>query len=480
MGVIVFALLVAILGIVVKLYFQDDIDPSTALTQTNSLTGAAMPYLPTNTLPPVSLPFDPTGTIPLGVLTVSNPNMSEQAVKDLARVEVRNRLGGVRGCVAPVVVGGKDRRIMVYLDHQKLEARNLSPVDVVKALDQGNLMVSPGTAYIGDNQIALDTNAMSRTVEDIGDIPIVFDADRHILLRDVSVTLDDAVIQKSRVRVNGAQQVFVPIYRQQGASSLKVAEGVKAAIPEMESELPEGSKLDFVIDQTEYVRKAIESLVHEGIIGAILVSIMILVFLGNWRMTVIATIALPLSILGAIIGLNLTGNTINVMTLGGLFLAIGPLVDNVIVVLENIHRHMGMGKSAFQASLDATAELTMPVVVATLALIIVLCPVALTPGVGGFLFKPLTLAVGFAMIVSFALSWTFVPALCSKMLRGHGHHGAGHEQEHRREHRSAESEPKPAGFFDRNPSLDVAPSPTSHCAPDHDHTEVQSSEESPT
>ena len=318
---------------VVKLYFQDDIDPSTALTQTNSLTGAAMPYLPTNTLPPVSLPFDPTGTIPLGVLTVSNPNMSEQAVKDLARVEVRNRLGGVRGCVAPVVVGGKDRRIMVYLDHQKLEARNLSPVDVVKALDQGNLMVSPGTAYIGDNQIALDTNAMSRTVEDIGDIPIVFDADRHILLRDVSVTLDDAVIQKSRVRVNGAQQVFVPIYRQQGASSLKVAEGVKAAIPEMESELPEGSKLDFVIDQTEYVRKAIESLVHEGIIGAILVSIMILVFLGNWRMTVIATIALPLSILGAIIGLNLTGNTINVMTLSGLFLAIGPLVDNVIVVL---------------------------------------------------------------------------------------------------------------------------------------------------
>ncbi len=431
---------------VVKLYFQDDIDPSTALTQTNSLTGAAMPYLPTNTLPPVSLPFDPTGTIPLGVLTVSNPNMSEQSVKDLARVEVRNRLGGVRGCVAPVVVGGKDRRIMVYLDHQKLEARNLSPVDVVKALDLGNMMVSPGTAYIGDNQIALDTNAMARTVEDIGDIPIVFEADRHILLRDVATTLDDAVIQKSRVRVNGKQQVFVPIYRQQGASSLKVAQGVIDAIPEMESELPEGSKLDFVIDQTEYVRKAIDSLVHEGIIGAILVSIMILVFLGNWRMTVIATLALPLSILGAIIGLKATGNSINVMTLGGLFLAIGPLVDNVIVVLENIHRHMAMGKSAFQASLDATSELTMPVVVATLALIIVLCPVALTPGVGGFLFKPLTLAVGFAMIFSFVLSWTFVPALCAKMLRGHGQQGHGNETEHRKEH---QRKPEQVGFFGR-------------------------------
>jgi len=435
---------------VVKLYFQDAIDPSTALTQTNSLTGAAMPYLPTNTLPPVSLPFDPTGTIPLGVLTVSNAGMAEQAVKDLARVEVRNRLGSVRGCVAPVVVGGKDRRIMVYLDEDKLEARGLSPVDVVRALDQGNLMVSPGTAYIGDYQIALDTNAMARTVEDIADLPIVFEPGRHILLRDVATVVDDAVIQKSRVRVDGKQQVFVPIYRQQGASSLTVAEGVNAAIPDMESELPEGSKLAFVIDQTEYVRTAIESLIHEGFIGAILVSIMILVFLGDWRMTVIATLALPLSILGAIIGLKTTGNTINVMTLGGLFLAIGPLIDNAIVVLENIHRHMGMGKSAFQASMDATGELTLPVIIATLALIIVLCPVAMTPGVSGFLFQPLTMAVAFAMLFSFILSWTFVPSLCAKMLRSHGQHGHGHEHEHRPAHTGApQAKIESVGFFGR-------------------------------
>jgi multidrug efflux pump subunit AcrB len=431
---------------VVKLYFQDDIDPNTALTQTISLTGAAMPYLPTNTLPPVALPFDPTGTLPVGILTVSNPNMAEQQVKDLARVDVRNRLGAVRGCVAPVVVGGKDRRIMVYLDRHKLEARNLSPVDVVKALDLGNMMASPGTAYIGDSQIALDSNAMARTVDDINELPIVFEQDRHILLRDLATAQDDAVIQKSRVRVNGRQQVYVPIYRQQGASTLAVANGVKQALPEISAELPEGSKLDFVIDQTDYVRKAIDSLIHEGVIGAILVSIMILVFLGDWKMTVIATLALPLSILGAIMGLKATGNTINVMTLGGLFLAIGPLVDNAIVVLENIHRHMGMGKSAFQASLDATGELTLPVVVATLALIIVLCPVAMTPGVGGFLFKPLTLAVGFAMVFSFLLSWTFVPALCSKMLRGHGQHGHGHEFEHRREHHTPPSRP---GVFRR-------------------------------
>ncbi len=346
--------------------------------------------------------------------------MSEQSVKDLARVEVRNRLGAVAGCVAPVVVGGKDRRVMIYLNPKELEARNLSAVDVVKALDQGNMMISPGTAYFGDSQVALDTNMMVRHVEELNDMPITFENGRQVFLRDIGRAEDDAVLQKSRVRVNGRQQVFVPIYRQTGASSLTVADGVKAAIPEMESELPEGSKLEFVIDQSEYVRTAIKSLLHEGVVGAILVSLMILIFLGNWRMTVIASLSLPLAILGAVIGLKVTGNTINVMTLGGLFLAIGPLVDNAIVVLENTHRHLTMGKSAVVAATDATSELAMPVIVATLALIVVLCPVALTPGIGGFLFEPLTLAVAFAMIASFILSWTFVPSLCSKMLRGHG------------------------------------------------------------
>lgn len=417
---------------VVKLYFREGTDPNAALTMTNSLAAGAQAYLPTNTLPPVVLPFDPTGTLPLGILTVSNEKMAEQQVKDLARVEVRNRLGAVNGVVAPVVVGGKDRRVMIYLDPKKLEARNLSAVDVVQALDRGNAMVSPGTAYFGDNQVSLDTNMMVRAVDDLNDMPIVFEPGRQVYLRDVGNAVDDAVIQKSRVRVNGKQQVFVPIYRQAGASSLAVADGVRASLPEMEAELPEGSKVDFVIDQSEYVRKSIESLIHEGIIGAILVSLMILVFLGDWRMTLIASMSLPLAILGAIIGLKTAGNTINVMTLGGLFLAIGPLVDNAIVVLENTHRHLGMGKTPEQAAADATGELTLPVIVATLALIIVLCPVALTPGVGGFLFKPLALAVAFAMIASFVLSWTFVPALCSKMLRGHGHgdHNPGGHARH--------------------------------------------------
>src|SRR5262245_5534777 len=207
---------------VVKLYFQDEVDPTSALTMSSSLAQAARPYLPTNTLPPVLLPFDPTGTLPLGILTVSNPRMSEAGVKDLARVNVRNMLGTVKGCVAPVVVGGKDRRVMIYLDPKRLEARNLAPVDVVKALDEGNLMVSPVTAYFGDDSVALDTNMMVRTVDELNDIPIRTGFEQ-ILLRDIGHAEDASVIQKSRVRIDGRPQVYVPIYRQGGASSLAVA-----------------------------------------------------------------------------------------------------------------------------------------------------------------------------------------------------------------------------------------------------------------
>ena len=200
---------------VVRVIFQDDTDPNAALTLSSPLVAGCMEDLPTGTLPPVLMPFDPTGTSPLGTLTVSNPKMVEQEVKDLARVDIRNRLGAARGCVAPVVVGGKDRQVMICLKRKESESHRLSPVDVVKALDEGNLLASPGTAYIGDSQIAIDSNAMARTVADLNQLPVVFDHDRRILLRDVASDEDDAVIQKSRVRVNGRTQVMIPIYRQQ-------------------------------------------------------------------------------------------------------------------------------------------------------------------------------------------------------------------------------------------------------------------------
>jgi multidrug efflux pump subunit AcrB len=411
---------------VVRLYFREDIDSREALTLTTSLAQGTNATLPPNTLPPVVFPFDPTGTMPLGILTVSNPNMDEAHVKDLARVNVRNDLGKVKGSVAPVVVGGKDRTVLVYLRPRDMWTRKVAPVDVVNALRKGNLMVTPGTAYLGREQLLLDTNVMVDRVEELNSLPIRMDPDEKVYLRDIGHAEDAYSIQTSRVRINGKEQVFVPIYRQGGASSLDVSDGVKAELKEMEKRLPKGTKLNFVMDQSGYVREAILSLFHEGIIGAILVSVMILIFLGNPRMTLIAIMSIPLAILCAVIGLKATGNTINAMTLGGLALAIGPLVDDAIVVLENTHRHHGLGKSKIRAALDGAVEVTMPVLVATTTTIIVLCPIALMPGMGGFLFRPLTLAVAFAMIASFLLSRTFVPVLCARWLDDHPHPGSEH------------------------------------------------------
>lgn len=406
---------------IVKVYFRDDIDPNEALTLTNSLALGALPTLPPNTLPPVAMPFDATGTLPVGILTVKNPEMDDARQKDLARIEVRSMLGAVPGCIAPVVVGGLDRTVMLYLDPDKMEARGLVPMDVVGALKKGNLMVSPGTLYLGAEQLLLDSNAMVEKVEDLNNLPISFVGNQTIFLKDIGRAEDAAMIQTSRVRIDDKNEVFVPVYRQRGSSSLSVVDGVKNIIPEMQSKLPEATNLSLVMDQTVAVRAALKALFQEGLIGITLVTLMILLFLGDWRMTLIATFSIPLALLGAIIGLYATGNTINTMTLAGLALSIGPLVDDAIVELENNHRNFHLGKSRVRAALDGCAEVIIPVLVATCTTVIVLSPLAVMPGVAGFLFRPLTIAVGFAMATSFVLSRTFVPMMCAKFLPDEEH-----------------------------------------------------------
>jgi multidrug efflux pump subunit AcrB len=421
---------------IVRVFFRDDIDPNGALTMTGQLALGTLPTLPPNTLPPVVLPFDPTATMPLGVLTVSNPTMSEADVKDVARIQVRNALGTVKGCVAPVVVGGKDRTILVYLKPNAMEARRVSALDVVNAVKKGNMMTTPGIAYFGENQLLLDSNMMADKIKELNDLPIRDEPGNQVYLKDIGSIEDSSTIQTSRVRIateeshwEGKRQVYVPIYRQAGASSLAVVNDLKAKLPDIqELQCPPHTDLKFVIDQTIFVRQAIHSLIQEGIVGAILVSIMILIFLGNWRMTLIASTSIPLAIMGAIICLYITGNTINAMTLGGLALAIGPLVDDAIVELENNHRNYNLGKTRIRAALDGCAEVMVPVLVATCTTNIVLAPVALQPGMGGFLFRPLALSVTFAMFSSFLLSRTFVPMMCAKFLpdehrRGHDEHG---------------------------------------------------------
>ncbi len=400
----------------VKVYFRDDIDPNVALTLTNSLALGALPNLPPNTLPPVALPFDATGTLPVGILTVRNRHLDDSIQKDWARVTVRNMLGAIPGTIAPVVVGGKDRSVMVYLDPAKMDARGLAPMDIVTALRNGNLMVSPGTAYFGDQQLLLDNNAMVTEVREFNELPISSGVMPPILVKDIGHAEDAAAIQTSSVRVAGASEVYLPIYRQIGSSSLSVVDGVKGQLQSIQEKLPKGTFLDLVMDQTVAVRSALNALILEGVIGALLVSGMILLFLSNFKMTLIASTSIPLAILTAVIGLYLTGNTINTMTLSGLALAIGPLVDDAIVELENNHRNYAMGKTRVEAALDACREVFLPVIVSTLTTFIVLAPMALMDGIGGFLFKPLAEAVAFAMLASFFFSRTYVPMMCVTFL----------------------------------------------------------------
>ena len=402
---------------IIRATFRDGTDPNTALTMANSLALSTLPTLPPNTLPPVVLPFDPTATIPLGIMVVRNQTMDESQIKDLARIELRNRLGGLPGVVAPVVVGGKDRTIMVYLDRNRMVARNLAPTDIIKGLQDGNLVSSPGNAYFGKKQIALEIDSMVEKVEELNQLPIRVPGGSVISLGDLANAEDTSFIQTSRVRVDGDQQVYVPIYRQGGSSSLAVASNVRNSLETIQNSLPEGTTLEWVMDQSEGIRKAIISLIEEGILGAILVAIMIFIFLGSLGMTAIALLVLPLAVLFTILGLYVTGNTINAMTLGGLFLAIGPLVDNVIVVLENTQRHHGLGKNARSAAVSGVSELVLPVLVSTLAMMVVLAPVAFTPGVAGFLYKPLAIAVSFALVGTLFLCWTLVPMLATRWIK---------------------------------------------------------------
>jgi multidrug efflux pump subunit AcrB len=337
-------------------------------------------------------------------------------------VDLRNQLGGLSGVIAPTAFGGRERAIMVYVRPDDMEARGISPLDVVRALRDYNTMLAAGTAKFGDEEVQLDSNALVVDVADFEEVPIKLHGERQVYLRDVADVRDASRIQTALVRINGRPQVYVPIYRQQGASSLGVVDGVKNELPLMKARAPDGVELDVVMDQSVYVRHAIHSLIEEGILGAILAAGMILIFLGDLRATFIATLSIPLAVLAAIAALLATGNTINAMTLGGLALAVGPLVDNAIVVLENIHRHLKMGKAPLWAALDGAGEVAQPALVATCATIIVLVPLALMPGMGKFLFRPLALAVGCAMAASLVLALTFVPARAAFWLQPHSAH----------------------------------------------------------
>lgn len=425
---------------IVRNYYRDDIDPNGALTQVNSLASAAIPNLPPGTLPPVILPFDPTGTTPVCIVALDSKTQPESILYDTGRYEVRNMIMGVPGAVAPVVYGGKLRAVLAYMDRSRMQARNLSPQELMNAIDNYNIFLPTGAARFGKFDYALESNSMYELVDRMGDIPVKADNGRTIFLRDVADPKDASLIQTNIVRVNGRRQVYIPVYRQMGTSTLNVVDGLKAGVPDMKNKITQPDiDLKVVMDQSVYVRHSISSLVEEGVLGAVLCSVVILLFLGEWRMTVIALLTIPVSVLLALTGLYGTSNTLNVMTLAGLSLAIGPLVDIAIICLENTHRHLGLGVAPQEAAYTGASEVALPALVASCCTLLVLAPLALMPGMGAFLFRPMAMAVGFAMLAAFVLAMTFVPAMCALWLRGHGpqpevHQGADYQHRSKHEH----------------------------------------------
>ena len=418
---------------IVRNYFQGDVDPNGALTQVNSLSLAVIPNLPPGTLPPVVLPFDPTAMTPVCVVAVDSPDPAnnESVLYDVGRYEVRNMIMSIPGAVAPVVFGGKIRAVLAYLDRQKMQARGFSPLDIMNALDAANVFLPSGDGKFGDIDYVLDSNSMFEKVEDMGDIPLRYENGRAVYLRDVASPRDANYIQTNVVRVNGKREVYIPVYRQLGASTLGVVKKLGDSLKNFEERLTRsGISLKLVMDQSVYVRKSIEALVQEGVLGAILCSLVILMFLGEIRMTAIAIMTLPISIMASSAALYFAGQTINVMTLAGMTLAIGPMIDSAIICLENTHRHLGLGATPHEAAFLGASEVAMPELVSTLCTFLVLAPLVFTPGLGQFLFKPMAMAVAFSMIAAYILSRTLVPACSAFWLKSHGGHAPSSGGDH--------------------------------------------------
>ncbi|MHC5109907.1 MAG: efflux RND transporter permease subunit [Planctomycetota bacterium] len=415
----------AMLGVcVVKDFFREDISFDTAMSQVTSYAMSDMFYLPPGTIPPMVMPFDPTASVPLCLVSVSSPTMTEKELYDTAYYELRNQLQAIQGVIAPAVYGGKLKRIYAYVDPMALAARNLSPMDVVKTLQDQSVFIPTGNAKIGDIDYQIVSNAMPDRVEKLNDIPIKTEDDAVVFLRDLGEVQDASQIQSNKVRINGKAMAYIPIYRQPGANTLEIVKRIRGKLAKInerlkvENERAKDLVLGVVMDQSTTVSQSIKWLKISAILGAVFAGLVVLVFLRSIRLTFVVFLAIPLSIFAALIGLFSTGDTLNSMTLGGLALAIGILVDQSIVVLDNIVRHIHMGKDKIEAALDGTREVALPVLVSTITFIVVFFPVVFLSGIPRFLFEPLALTVTLAITASYIIAMLVIPSFTAKLYRG--------------------------------------------------------------
>lgn len=403
----------------IKVYFQPGTDPDSAVTSISNLAMANLRRLPPGTLPPVVLKFD-SSSLPVCLVALKGDGMTETSLRDLAQYTVRNQVANVKGASVPQPFGGRYRQIMVYVDPLKLEAHQLSPMDVVRSINDSNMILPAGDVKIGPLDYNIYTNSQVEAVRDIARIPLKTTQDGLVMVGDVAEAKDAQQIQNNIVRVDGQPSVYLPVLKQGGdANTIAVVDGVKSAVERL-VDVPHELQTRVVFDQSLFVKKAIETLLHEGAIGLILTSVMILIFLGSFRGTVAVCLSIPLSALATFIVLALGGGTVNTMMLGGLALVFSRLIDNSVVVLENIFRHLEGGENALGAAERGGREVALPVLAATLTTAVVFFPVTFLYGVSRFLFTALAAAVVIALFASYFVAMTVVPLFCSRFL--HPHH----------------------------------------------------------
>jgi multidrug efflux pump subunit AcrB len=401
---------------VIRIFFQPNVKIDLAIAQVVAVCQPIQRILPPGIFPPGVIKFD-ASSVPILQLSLSSKSLSEQQLFDLGANFIRTQLATIQGATIPPPYGGKQRQIMVDIDPNAMYARGLSATDISNALNNQNLIIPAGTAKMGDREYFIHMNSSPSTVEGVNDLPVKDVNGSVVYMHDVAQVRDGFTVQSNIVREDGRRSALMTVIKNGQASTLDIVKGIKEQLPKVLAGMPASLKVTPLFDQSLFVSAAIDGVVREGLIAAGLTAIMILLFLGSWRSTVIVCTSIPLSILTSCIVLWSLGYTINVMTLGGMALAVGILVDDATVEIENVHRNMGMRKPLTRAILDGAQQIALPSFVSTLAICIVFIPVLLLTGPAKFLFTPLALAVAFAMMMSYFLTRTLVPTMVHYMLR---------------------------------------------------------------
>ena len=408
--------------VIIKIFLQPGASLDTANAQVSAASEFQLRQLPPGILPPQIINFS-ASSVPIVQLGLSGSGLSEQQLNDIGLNLVRPQLITVPGAVIPNPYGGKQRSIMVNLDPRLLQAKGLSPADVLNALGQQNVVQPGGTAKIGMDEYDIHINSAPLSIEGLGNLPVKQIGNATIYVKDVASVTDGAIPQTNIVRQDGKRGVLVTVLKSGSASTLDVVGGIRELIPRILLTTPSGLKITPIADQSVFVRGSVQGVIREAIIAAVLTGLMILLFLGSWRSTIIIAISIPLSILTSVIFLGLLGNTINIQTLGGLALAVGILVDDATVTIENIERYLEEGHELNEGILEGAAQIAVPALVSTLCICIVFLPMFFLTGVSRYLFVPLAEAVVFAMLASYILSRTLVPTLAMYLLKAHSDHG---------------------------------------------------------